>query len=827
MKESVVTVKGMHCAACSSRIERVLGGMDGVRKAAVNLATETMVLVWDENIITFDNIARRVQELGFELVPPEENEPAHLDLAIQGMSCSSCSSRIEHVLSGTEGVLKASINLADESGHIEYLPDIITPRNIRDRIRQLGFETRQVSETENIAAKKREDTRARLATMKKHLLFIMVLAIPLFLISMGEMAGLPLVGIISPQRHPANFALVQFVLVLGIMFLGRRFYIDGFSSLARLAPTMDSLIAVGTGSAFVYSTWNMIEIFLGIDPHMKAMDLYFESAGVIIALVSLGKYMESRSKSHTSDAITNLMQLKPDKATLLSGQGQNLKQEVVDVEDIEVGDLLLIRPGERIPVDGRIAKGNIVVDESMLTGEPLPVNRSEGDRVVGGTLNKSGVIHLRAEQVGNNTILARIVRMVQDAQGSKAPIATLADRVSLYFVPAVMCIALLTGLAWSLAGEAALSTALRYFIAVLVIACPCAMGLATPTSIMVGTGRGAQLGVLFKNGEVLQRSEEIDTVVFDKTGTLTHGTPVLTDWIPVGDHHDERELLQLAASAEQNSEHALAEAVVDYAKKQGVELIQPESFTAVQGKGIEAQVDNRSILIGNRQLFREHGIDTAGMDDVVTSLSESGKTVMYIGVHDKLVALIAVADTLKPEARATVDRLRAMKLRIVMLTGDQEASARAIARQAGIDEVISGVLPDNKGFVIQQLQNSGSKTAMVGDGINDAPALATADVGIAMGTGTDIAIESGDIVIMRGNLDGIVTALALSKATMTNIRQNLFWAFIYNLVGIPVAAGLLTLFGGPSLNPMIAGGAMAMSSVSVVSNSLRLRFFRK
>ncbi|TNJ35898.1 heavy metal translocating P-type ATPase [Prosthecochloris vibrioformis] len=406
MKESVVTVKGMHCAACSSRIERVLGGMDGVRKAAVNLATETMVLAWDENIITFDNIARRVQELGFELVPPEENEPAHLDLAIQGMSCSSCSSRIEHVLSGTEGVLKASINLADESGHIEYLPDIITPRNIRDRIRQLGFETRQVSETENIAAKKREDTRARLATMKKRLLFIMVLAIPLFLISMGEMAGLPLVGIISPQRHPANFALVQFVLVLGIMFLGRRFYIDGFSSLARLAPTMDSLIAVGTGSAFVYSTWNMIEIFLGIDPQMKAMDLYFESAGVIIALVSLGKYMESRSKSHTSDAITNLMQLKPDKATLLSGQGQNLKQEVVDVEDIEVGDLLLIRPGERIPVDGLIVKGNIVVDESMLTVDRL---RAMKLRIVMLTGDQEASARAIARQAGIDEVISGVL----------------------------------------------------------------------------------------------------------------------------------------------------------------------------------------------------------------------------------------------------------------------------------------------------------------------------------------------------------------------------------------------------------------------------------
>ncbi len=748
MQEIKLNVKGMHCAACSSRIENVVGKLDGVETAAVNLAAETMELVWDEEQHSFDEIAERVKGMGFEL--------------------------------------------------------------------------QQATALQESFAEKQEQTAADLAVMKKKLILSMLFAVPLFMISMGEMVGIPLPEFIQPHSHPANFAFVQFVLVLVIMFQGRNFYLNGIPALLRRVPNMDSLIAVGTGAAFIYSTWNMVEIFFGIQVQMKVMDLYFESAGVLIALVSLGKYMETRSKSHTSDAIAKLMQLTPETATLLVDG----EQKEIPAEDIKAGDVLLVRPGDRIPVDGLVMKGKSVVDESMLTGESIPITKGEDDTVIGGTLNKNGLLHVRAEQVGQDTMLSRIVRMVQEAQGSKAPIAGMADRISLYFVPIVMSIAVLTGLAWYFMGGADFSTSLRFFIAVMVIACPCAMGLATPTSIMVGTGRGAQLGVLIKSGEALELAEKTEVIIFDKTGTLTHGKPRVTDFVTVGDDGRQNELLFLVASCEQNSEHPLAESLVASAVEQGIELVQPDSFQAVQGKGIIGQVSGKMVLFGNKQLLEEHGIKSTSTADSEKVLAAQGKTVLYLAVNDTFRALVAVADTLKPEVPAAVEKMRKMKLRQIMLTGDQELTANAIADQAGIAEVIAGVLPDKKADVVMGLQKDGLRVAMVGDGINDAPALAHADVGIAMGTGIDIAIDSGDIVIMKGNLDGVITALALSRAVMRNIRQNLFWAFAYNIVGIPVAAGVLTLFGGPALNPMIAGGAMALSSVSVVSNALRLRFFK-
>jgi len=750
MKELKLAVKGMHCAACSSRIENVVGKMEGVEKASVNLAAETMELVWDASTHSFEEIAERVDGMGF------------------------------------------------------------------------GLES--ISAQQDLFKKNRTETIARLARMKKNLIFSMLLAIPLFAISMGEMLGLPLPVIIRPHIHPVNFALIQFVLVVLIMFLGRNFYLNGIPALLRRVPNMDSLIAVGTGAAFIYSTWNLVEIMLGIHVQMKVMDLYFESAGVLIALVSLGKYMETRSKAHTSDAITKLMQLTPETATLLVGEGQ--EQKDIPAADIQTDDLFLVRPGDRIPVDGIIVYGHSVVDESMLTGESIPVTKEKHDKVIGGTLNKNGVLHVLAQQVGADTMLSRIVRLVQDAQGSKAPIAGMADRISLYFVPVVMCFAILTGLVWYFVGGMDFSGSLRFFIAVLVIACPCAMGLATPTSIMVGTGRGAQLGVLVKSGEALELAEKTEVLVFDKTGTLTHGKPELTDLIPVGNKIDSDMLLFLAASCEQNSEHPLAESLVADADEKGLHLTQPESFEAVQGKGIAGQVEGKKILFGNKQLLEEQNISVSLLAETSDKLSAQGKTVLFMAVDNEFAAVFAVADTLKPEVPEAVQKMRQMGLRLVMLTGDQEITARAIAEQAGIEEVIAEVLPEKKSEVIENLQAEGLSVAMVGDGINDAPALARADVGIAMGTGIDIAIESGDVVIMKGNLDGVITALSLSRAVMKNIRQNLFWAFGYNIVGIPVAAGLLTLFGGPALNPMIAGAAMALSSVSVVSNALRLRFFK-
>jgi len=750
MKELKLSVKGMHCAACSSRIEKVVGDMEGVEKASVNLAAETMELHWDDATHSFEDIAERVSGMGF------------------------------------------------------------------------GLES--ISAQQDLFEKNRAETVRRLALMKQKLIYSMLLAIPLFGISMGEMMGLPLPEIINPHTHPANFAIIQFVLVAVIMFLGRNFYLNGIPALIRRVPNMDSLIAVGTGAAFIYSTWNLVEILLGINVQMKVMDLYFESAGVLIALVSLGKYMETRSKSHTSDAIAKLMQLTPETATILIGENQ--EQKDIPAEEIKADDILLVRPGDRIPVDGKIIQGHSVIDESMLTGESLPVSKEENDTVIGGTLNKNGVLHVLAEQVGADTMLSRIVRLVQDAQGSKAPIAGMADRISLYFVPVVMCFAVLTGLAWYFIGGVDFSSSLRFFIAVLVIACPCAMGLATPTSIMVGTGRGAQLGVLVKSGEALELAEKTEVLVFDKTGTLTHGKPELTDLLVVDAQTDPETLLFLVASCEQNSEHPLAEALVADAARKELQLVQPDSFDAVQGKGIVGQVKGKKILFGNKQLLEEQGVSVSSLDEQVNTLSAQGKTVLFLAVNNSFAAIFAVADTLKAEVPEAVRKMQQMGLRLIMLTGDQQITANAIAAQAGIEEVIAEVLPEKKSEVIAKLQAEGLSVAMVGDGINDAPALALADVGIAMGTGIDIAIESGDIVIMKGNLDGVITALSLSRAVMKNIRQNLFWAFGYNVVGIPVAAGFLTLFGGPALNPMIAGGAMAFSSVSVVTNALRLRLFK-
>ncbi len=825
--KKTVAVKGMHCAACSSRIERVVRGLDGVEQAAVNLATESMELAWDTERVSYDLIAERVKELGFELeldAPQEDGGELTLDLAISGMHCAACSTRIEKVVSGMAGVVVAQINLATETGKVVYRQGEVSQRQIREAIARLGFEAVVVTVRLDQFAEKRQETQLRLAAMKTGLIWSLGLAALLLGVSMGEMLGLPLPEAINPHHYPLRFALIQFCLVTPIIWLGRSFYLIGIPALLRRAPNMDSLIAMGTGAAFIYSTWNLVEIMLGGDAHrlgMLAMDLYFESAGVLIALVSLGKYLETRSKSHTSDAIAKLMQLTPDKAILLKGE----EQIEILVEEIEAGDVLLVRPGERIPVDGVIARGRTSVDESMITGESLPVSKGEGDKVTCGTLNTNGVLQVRTEQVGQDTLLARIVRMVQTAQGSKAPIASMADTISLYFVPVVMVVALLTGLAWYFIGGVDFSVALRFFIAVMVIACPCAMGLATPTSIMVGTGRGAQLGVLIKSGEALEMAEKIHTLVFDKTGTLTHGRPELTDLVNVSDDLSDERLLFLVASLEQSSEHPLARALVAAAKTKGVELQQPEGFEPLVGQGVLGRVDGREILLGNRQLLEGRHIGVEDEDGEIGRLSGQGKTVLFLAVEGRFVALLAIADKLKVEAPEAVASLRKMGLRLIMLTGDQEITARAIAAQAGIDEVIAGVMPDKKADKIVALQQQGERVAMVGDGINDAPALAAADVGIAMGTGNDIAIESGDIVLMQGNLDGLIVALRLSRAVMNNIRQNLFWAFAYNVIGIPVAAGLLVLFDGPSLNPMIAGAAMAMSSVSVVTNALRLRRF--
>jgi len=821
--EAVFTIAGMHCAACSSRIERVVSTMEGVDSVAVNLVAETMKCRFDGDRLAVKKIIEQVAKLGFSLTE-ETVSTSEVVLDIGAMHCASCSTRIENVLRKRDDILSANVNLASEKAVVHFDASAVTIRQIRNLIESLGFTTKRAEEGSSEFTKKRQQTAERLDGMKNRLVISLGLAALLFYISMGDMIGLPLPFFLDPHHYPLVFGLMQFILVLPIMFLGRNFYLNGLPALFRKSPNMDSLIAVGTGAAFIYSTWGLFEIGLGTDVSERVMDLYFESAGVLIALVSLGKYLEARSKFHTSDAISQLMQLTPDSATLI----EDGNQRIISSDEIEMGDILLAKPGERLVVDGIVVKGNSSVDESMLTGESLPVDKSVGENVFGGTLNQSGVLQIRATQTGENTILSRIIRMVQEAQGGKAPIASLADRISLYFVPAVMLIAALTGLGWLLIGGVEFSLALRFFIAVLVIACPCAMGLATPTSIMVGTGRGAQLGVLIKSPEALQAAETISTIVFDKTGTLTYGKPVVTDFISA-DFNDkartESEILRLAGSLEQVSEHPLGDAIVRYAEEQGGGLEQPDTFQLFPGGGISGEINNQTILIGNSRLFEEHQIAVPEEGPFSDGYSRDGKSVLYLGIDDQFSGLIAIADQLKPEVPATVSALEKMGLKVVMLTGDHPATARAIADQAGIKHIIARVLPDEKRSRIIELQAGDRVVAMVGDGINDAPALAQADVGIAMGTGTDIAMESGDIVIMRSNLDGVLTALSLSKAVMKNIRQNLFWAFAYNIVGIPVAAGILVLFGGPGLSPMLAGAAMALSSVSVVSNSLRLRFF--
>jgi Cu+-exporting ATPase len=589
---------------------------------------------------------------------------------------------------------------------------------------------------------------------------------------------------------------------------------------------MDSLVAMGTGAAVLYSTWNLIEIFLGISPVQKAMDLYFESAAMLIALISLGKYFEARSKLRTSEAIGSLIKLTPDKAVRIQHTRDGEEHVTIATQEIEPGDLLLVKPGSRIPADGEVSAGDSSVDESMLTGESMPVSKHVGDKVVGGTLNSTGSLTIRATRVGQDSMLARIIRLVQEAQGSKAPIASLADRISFWFVPAVMLIALAAGLAWYFLGHEPFTFSLRIFVAVMVIACPCAMGLATPISIMVGTGRGAQLGVLIKSGEALQMAEKIQTIVFDKTGTLTMGEPSVTDIRLVDETMDENELLSLAASLENASEHPLARAIVNTAQARGLPIRETTGFKALPGKGVRGDVQGREVHIGHLDHMRSLGL--AGMDQaeaLAGQMAGQGKTPVLVAVDSDLKGVIAIADTMRPETPEVVARLSKKGLKVIMLTGDNEVTARAVAQQAGIDEVIAQVLPDRKAAEIERLKQQGKIVAMVGDGINDAPALAGADLGMAMGSGIDVAVESGDIVLMREGLSGVLTALELSRATMRNIKENLFWAFAYNVVGIPFAAGLFHVFGGPTLSPMIAGAAMAMSSVSVVTNGLRLRWF--
>ena len=738
---------------------------------------------------------------------------------LSGMTCAACAMTVEMAVKDLETVEDVSVNLATE--RLSLLPKAgFDSQQVLDAVAEAGYQAEEKGKdrpsdvSEEAAIKAQE-----LERKKQQLLILLTTALPLLYISMGSMVGLPLPSFLDHMKHPLVFVLSQLLLTLPAVWIGRGFYQRGFRNLIKRHPNMDSLIAVGTSAAFLYSLYSVSQVFLG--HHAFVHQLYFESVAVIIALVLLGKYLESSAKGKTSQAIQSLLELVPSQATVIR-YGEAV---TIDTEDIRVGDIIRIKPGERMPVDGLVMEGQTFVDESMMTGESVPIEKKVGDTITSATINQNGSIDYQATRVGSDTTLAQIVRLVEEAQGSKAPIAALADKISLYFVPIVLSLATFSALGWYfLAGES-LSFSLSIFIAVLVIACPCALGLATPTAIMVGTGKGAENGILIKSGQALEAAYQLDTIVLDKTGTITVGKPSLTDLLPLS-AFNRSDLLQLIASAEQHSEHPLAQAILEAAQQEELDLLPVSHFEAMVGRGLSAQVEGKQLLVGNESLMKEKNIDSSAFQEQLLELSQEGKTAMFVAIDGQLAGILAVADEMKSSSLKAVQELQSMGLEVIMLTGDREETATAIAQKAGIQKVIAGVLPDGKATAIKNLQEAGKKLAMVGDGINDAPALVQADVGIAIGSGADVAIESADVVLMHSDLQDVVKAIKLSQATIRNIKENLFWAFAYNTLGIPIAMGLLHLFGGPLLNPMLAGLAMSLSSVSVVANALRLGRFK-
>lgn len=738
---------------------------------------------------------------------------------VRGMHCASCAKTVEMLVREVSGVKTAEVNFVLESLSVS-LKAGANPSQVAHAIcevlAQAGYEATPAS----LSSKQGQVIDKAVTTEKlwHRFVYSAFFALPLFYIAMAEMLYLPLPEMLKPMISPIVFSLIQLALVLPIMWLNREFYLLGFRHLFRGHPNMDTLVALGTSAAFVYSAYNVVQIFVG-DSH-QAMNLYFESVGVILTLITLGRYFEVQAKGKTSAAIQALMHLAPETANVLRDD----EEIALPLEEVLVGDLVVVRPGEKIPVDGEIIEGQSAIDESMLTGESLPIKKSVGDEVIGASINTSGHFTYRATKVGQDTTLSQIIRLVEEAQGQKAPIARLADRVSGVFVPVVIGLALLSGLAWYFIAKASFGFALMIVVSVLVIACPCALGLATPTAIMVGTGKGAEHGILIKSGPALEQAGQLDIIVFDKTGTITAGTPAVTDILGLG--MTDQALLAIAASLESGSEHPLGQAILRSARSQNLNLSAVSAFQAISGRGIQGRVANEFYRLGNQQFMAESGIDTQSLAKAAKELAGAGKTAMYLADTQRVLGLIAVADPIKPSSRLAIQQLQQMGLKTVMLTGDNALTAKAIAKQVGISEVVSEVLPKDKAEVVANYQSGTAKVAMVGDGINDAPALAQADVGIAIGNGTDVAIASADIVLMQNELTAVVTAIALSQSTIKNIKENLFWAFFYNILGIPIAMGLLHLFGGPLLNPMIGGLAMSLSSISVLLNALRLKNFK-
>lgn len=801
-------IGGMTCSACANRVERGIKKMEGMKDASVNFTTETLTVSFDENKVTSNEIEKKVEVLGYSVI---KNIKTHT-YRVEGMTCAVCAGRVEKVTKKIEGVQDSVVNLTTEKMSITVDDDIVTYGDIKRAVEKAGYKLVREEEKENTEKKLSDKDK-----LLRRLIFSCIFTIPLLIVTMGHMVGMPLPKIIDPMVNPMNFAVFQIILTVPVMAIGYKFYLIGFKNLIKLSPNMDSLIAVGTSAAFLYSVFGMYKIATGDTSY--AMHLYFEAAVTILTLITLGKYLEAISKGKTSEAIKKLMGLAPKTATIIR-EGNEI---VIPIDEVVVGDIILVKPGEKLPVDGEVIEGSTAIDESMLTGESIPVEKIVGSNVIGASINKTGFIKYKATKVGRDTALSQIIKLVEDAQGSKAPIAKMADVISAYFVPIVIGLAIFSAIAWLIAGETPVF-ALTIFISVLVIACPCALGLATPTAIMVGTGKGAENGVLIKGGEALEITHKINTIVFDKTGTITEGKPVVTDIVSRGKENNI--LLALAASAEKGSEHPLGEAIVRAAIEKNIELKSLENFNAIPGHGIEVVIENESILLGNLKLMKERSIDIGELRVEADRLANEGKTPMFIAINNSLEGIIAVADTVKPSSINAIKELHNMGIKVAMITGDNKKTAEAIAKQVGIDIVLSEVLPQDKANEVKKLQGKDDKVAMVGDGINDAPALAQADIGIAIGSGTDVAIESADIVLMRSDLMDVIVAIKLSKATIRNIKQNLFCAFGYNVLGIPVAMGVLHIFGGPLLNPMIAAAAMSLSSVSVLANALRLKKFK-
>ncbi|MFN2322871.1 MAG: heavy metal translocating P-type ATPase [Trueperaceae bacterium] len=808
-----VGVAGMTCASCSARVERALGKLGGVSEANVNLATEQATVRFDPADLSPVQVLDAIKDAGYEPVVAEA------ELSVTGMTCAACSARVERALGKVDGVLAASVNLATERATLRYLPDVAPRERLVDAVRNAGYDVLEETGTESRGDAERERRAAEYSSLTRALLLAAGLTVPIFVIEMGAMLIAPFGAWLHGLVPMQTIYYVMFVLATAVQFgPGARFYAKGWPALLRRSPDMNSLVMIGTSAAYGYS---VVATFVPWVLPAGTVHVYFEASAVIVTLILLGRWFEARAKGRTGDAIRSLMKLQPRTARV-ERDGAELE---VDVGAVRRGDVVAVRPGERLPVDGVVVAGTSYVDESMITGEPVPVAKAAGDAVTGGTINGTGALRFEARAVGADTVLAQIVAMVEAAQGSKLPIQALVDRVVQWFVPTVLAVAAVTFGVWLAFGpEPALTFALVNTVAVLIIACPCAMGLATPTSIMVGTGKAAEMGVLFRNGVALQSVGQADVIALDKTGTLTKGRPELTDLVGAAGV-DASAALALAAAVEANSEHPVAGAIVAAARGRGLAVATATGFDAVTGFGVTGVVDGHTVHVGAGRYLERLGIDAGTLAADAARLADDGKTAMYVAVDGRAAAVVAVEDPIKPSTPDAIRALHALGRTVAMITGDDARTAKAIAARLGIDTVLAEVLPDGKAAAVKGLQAEGRTVAFVGDGINDAPALAQADVGLAIGTGTDVAIESADVVLMSGDLRNVPNAIALSKATLTNIRQNLFWAFAYNTLLIPVAAGALYPGFGVLLSPMVAAAAMGLSSVFVLSNALRLRRF--